>query len=703
MTPGDITDAGASSYVEVVRSQLRIEQYKRLLADEIARMGRWDAARRSEQRVAAQLHAMRVWGWKLLADRRWPGTRKANVDLILVGPGGVLIIDVKAWRSPRMSSDGLFNGDTDQADELRKVEDVTLLADDAVGGLGLAPVRVVPVIVLAGHAQRPASIGRTHLLGEPHLVPWVASLPPRLSEEQVSALTEILAERFPPYQEDIPTQVSVVVPEPVLPRTAGSPPDELALFDVAELEDSLLESAMAGPIESWMTWLHPEQARLVRQARNGPSRLRGPAGTGKTVIGLHRAAYLAETRPGQILFTSFVRTLPPVQRSLYERLSPRTVTRVEFVNLHRWAFHLLVARRQDFRCDEEAARAVFNRAWVTHGRHGLLGELKAHPNYWWDEISCVIKGRGQSEFDSYRSLRRVGRRTPLKPDQREAVWDLFLAYEAGLRRAGISDLNDVLRLTLESLRQEPLQPGYTAVIVDEVQDLNQIGIQILHSLVGDAPDGLLLIGDGQQSVYPGGFSLFDAGVSIPGARSTVLSTNYRNGAQILDLATTVVANDEYEDLDGTALSGARSVTAARQGGLIVRVDEPNSVRHEAALLAAIRQSIALGARPGDMAVLCDDSWVANRKYRVLAAEGFDVMDLAHYDGSTSSHIKVGTFRRAKGLEFSHVYLPRLSSRPLQRLQMEDAATYQERVELAHRRLFVGMTRARDFLWLGYLD
>ncbi|MFF7352804.1 nuclease-related domain-containing protein [Streptomyces filipinensis] len=43
--------------------------------------------------------------WRL-GDRRWPGTRAANVDMLLVGPGGVFVLDVKNWRTaPDTSGD----------------------------------------------------------------------------------------------------------------------------------------------------------------------------------------------------------------------------------------------------------------------------------------------------------------------------------------------------------------------------------------------------------------------------------------------------------------------------------------------------------------------------------------------------------------------------------------------------------------------
>ena len=111
----------------------------------------------------------------------------------------------------------------------------------------------------------------------------------------------------------------------------------------------------------------------------------------------------------------------------------------------------------------------------------------------------------------------------------------------------------------------------------------------------------------------------------------------------------------------------------------------------------------LGVRLGDMAVLADTNWKARHYQRVLQGGGIDCVQLEEYAGTSAERVKVGTFHRAKGLEFVNVYLPGLSSRSIDRLTGEPDSTYQERLDLAHRRLFVGMTRARDLLWLGYRD
>lgn len=183
----------------------------------------------------------------------------------------------------------------------------------------------------------------------------------------------MLDEALPSYEEAScadasPDQISVVVPEPVLPLGKHHEAAPEMLFDVDALEAAVLDHALAAPIEDWMTFLHPDQVRLVRRLGAGPARVRGPAGTGKTVVALHRAAFLAESLPGPILFTTFVTTLPPVLAALYERLSPTAPGRVEFVNLHAWASALLRSRGCRPRVDPRFTDSAFSRAWGRHGR-----------------------------------------------------------------------------------------------------------------------------------------------------------------------------------------------------------------------------------------------------------------------------------------------------------------------------------------------
>ncbi|WP_241831076.1 UvrD-helicase domain-containing protein [Parafrankia soli] len=285
--------------------------------------------------------------------------------------------------------------------------------------------------------------------------------------------------------------------------------------------------------------------------------------------------------------------------------------------------------------------------------------------YWKDEIATVIKGRGLTEFAQYAKLARVGRSTPLQPTHRRAVWDLYERYEQLRVERGVLDRDDVLPRARDLVR-ESSDTRYDAVIVDEVQDLTCVGLQMLHAFVGDRPDGLLVVGDGQQSIYPGGFTLAEAGVAVVG-RSTVLARNYRNRERILRYAQAVLADDSFEDLDGVRERGRREIDVERPGGEIHEVTVSGETAQDAALcdhLVEFRQH--RNVRYGDMAVLVPTNDAERRWLRVLTERGIPAVSLMNYDGTTCEAVKVGTYFRAKSLDFAHVCIPdrNLFPRPL---------------------------------------
>jgi superfamily I DNA/RNA helicase len=178
--------------------------------------------------------------------------------------------------------------------------------------------------------------------------------------------------------------------------------------------------------------------------------------------------------------------------------------------------------------------------------------------------------------------------------------------------------------------------------------------------------------------------------------------NYRNAAEILDIAANVVAHDGYDDLEGVTEAGVRDVQVARRGGATVRIDADDDASMEAALVSGMRRVIGDGSRIGDLAVLASSRADVRRIARVLQTHGIPWVNLEDYDGTTVDRAKIGTFKRAKGLEFTQVFLPWLPANASAQRNGESEAAYRERIELERRELYVGMTRARDGLWLGYL-
>lgn len=702
--------AGDSAGAESRRQLALAEAHERAAADARAAAGRYGIAEVTEKNTARALAPLAGIGYHLLADRRWPGTKRAQVDLVVVGPGGVFIVDTKAWREVSIHGDRVFRGDEDVTDDFLLLADLADVAQGDLAEVGLAPGEVRVLVVLAGRAGIDATVHGVRIVGERDALRAIGSYGSRLTAGQVDIVLARALALFP--QVGAPAPVNPTVSEPVVgasgvsiegdgepdPVEEGEATDAPTLLSDEEVNAALLAGVLAEPIEGWMSFLHPQQAKLVRRSFGGPSRIRGPAGTGKTVVGLHRAAHLARTRPGRVLVTTYVRTLPDVLRELLRRLAPEVVDRVDFMGVHAFARRLLTERGVTLRLDPRAAENAFMTAWGKVGVGSVLATGKLDTRYWSDEIQYVLKGRGITRFEEYADLARTGRRHPLVASGRRAVWDLYEAYDGELRRRGVHDYADLILLAEAELAREPLDE-YAAVVVDEAQDLSCSMIRMLHKLVGDEPDGFTLIGDGQQSIYPGGYTLAEAGVSVA-SRGVVLDVNYRNTAQIVSFARRLVDGDEYADIEGAMSRGDVPASIPRAGAepTIHWWKWPREL-HDALLERVRLATSEVGTAIGDVAVLCVTRRSVDELAAVLRGAGVPVVRLEDYNGRPVDAVKVGTIKRAKGLEFKQVLIPDIWHSQATPVPPEDGVE-RERWDLTRRELYVAMTRARDGLWVG---
>jgi superfamily I DNA/RNA helicase len=267
---------------------------------------------------------------------------------------------------------------------------------------------------------------------------------------------------------------------------------------------------------------------------------------------------------------------------------------------------------------------------------------------------------------------------------------------------GAHDEADIILLAEQSLRDEPLE-RYGAVIVDEAQDLSSAMIRMLHHLVGNKPDGLTLIGDYKQSIYPGGYTLGEVGISLAG-RGVVLGTNYRNTGEILRFAESLLANDDFVDIEGGHKGAVDDVVVARSGPAPLLVRFSNRAAHDIEIPRRIRSLVAdAGVSYGDIGILALTTFGVRAAIASLQKANVPVLELTHYDGKPVDAVKVGTVKRAKGLEFKQVLLVQVPSNLLPSehdvVEPEEGAAA-EHTELQTRELYVAMTRARDGLWIG---
>ena len=292
-------------------------------------------------------------------------------------------------------------------------------------------------------------------------------------------------------------------------------------------------AAVLQSFEDWQLFLHPDQEPLVKRQYADAARIRGAAGTGKTVVALHRAKELGHRFSGErVLFTTFSRSLTEHLKRLYGRI-PEAAPNVEFVNIDRVAFSLVKPA-----IDRQKAGEAFDQAYQVVIQGSRLERCSG--DYLKDEIDKVIKGRAatREEYLDTDRFERLGRRRKFNRSDRELCWQLREAWDEGMRAAGISDFTDTMILARDAV-QERNTPEYRSVIVDEAQDMTLVGMQLVRALVaGDRgnpvpPDGLLMLDDAAQRIYSGGFRLVWAGIQVSG-RAEILKTNYRNTRQIVE-------------------------------------------------------------------------------------------------------------------------------------------------------------------------
>jgi hypothetical protein len=480
------------------------------------------------------------------------------------------------------------------------------------------------------------------------------------------------------------------------------------------MEPEQLEALLAAPIEDWMLFLHPDQRSVVRRNFNGPARVRGSAGTGKTVVVLHRAAELARRYDphstddgGRILVTTFIKSLPPVLEHLYKRLPDARPQLVRFINVDKLAYEVCRDGQQTPSIDPRAVEAACATAWKqVNTPDGPLRRLGVTEQYATEEVTSVIKGRGIAELDSYLSAKRTGRKLQLSEGARRQMWDFHLAWDEGLAQRGVQDFADIILRARDIARARPTST-FRAALIDEAQDLTLAGLQLIRALVNgpdpDRTDGLFLAGDGAQRIYPGGFTLRQAGVNVRG-RTTVLNVNYRNTAEVLAVALATTGADSVDDLEEQFTREEDAGQTQRHGPvpeLLIADDDTAQYELVAQKITATVDDASNGVDSGDIAVLCPSNKIAKAVRSALRDHHIPTLDLNDCDGVPSSSVKVGTHHRVKGLEFKAVVLTDLTDGVFPRTRpghvTADEWADQEATTLAA--LFVAMTRARDQLTL----
>ena len=469
-----------------------------------------------------------------------------------------------------------------------------------------------------------------------------------------------------------------------------------------------LAKLLEAPIERWMIFLHPQQQEIVDRVYAGPARIGGSAGTGKTVVALHRAASLArkfaetDSAP-QVLFTTYIRSLPPYFNKLYNQLPKAFPGGVKFIHVDGLAAEMCRTHGSQIRVDMDQSKELFESAFdqiVTAG--SAIAKSNIGKEYVLEEINAVLRGRLLSSVDEYLEIERTGRKTPLQAALRRQIWKIAEKYASLKQEKRVFDFSDVLE---EALRiSSTITPPYRTAIIDEAQDLSLLSLRLIQNLVGGVKgkpkeDSLLLVGDGAQRVYASCFTLAQAGIQVRG-RSTILTNNYRNTKEILEAAVAIAGGREVDDL-GEVKSTTTKVSSALPPGPKPRLVTTSSVEERTSYVAnRIKELVEQGGLGyGDIGVLAPTSFLVGGFTYGLKQLGIPAIKMSDDRSIADGQVRVGTFHRSKGLEFKAVFLLGLESYPTKMKRGEAATTFEDRHELELNVTFVAMTRAREILEL----
>lgn len=463
-----------------------------------------------------------------------------------------------------------------------------------------------------------------------------------------------------------------------------------------------LQQALDAPWDKWTIFLHPEQRQWVEREYNGPARVAGSAGTGKTIVALHRAVHLAQTHPdARVLLTTFSEPLASALQTKLRRLvggNPRLAERVDVLALDDVGMRLhkalvgpvQVIAPMELRANLDAARKSVPDHSFT------LPFVVA-------EWSQVVDAWQLATWESYRDVPRLGRKTRLPESQRRLIWDIMHAAQSSLLAKG-AVTREGLFTRLAAALNDKKQPPYDFVVVDEAQDLSVAQLRFVAAMGSGRPDALFFAGDLGQRIFQAPFSWKSLGVDVRG-RSKTLRVNYRTSHQIRMQADRLLES-EVSDVDGN--------TEERSGTVSVFNGPPPSIQiypSEDAEIDAVAQwieaRIADGVAAHEIAVFVRSAAQLERSEAAMnkAGQAYRILD----ENLETSHGKVSvcTMHLAKGLEFRAVAVMACDDEiiPLQERisAVGDESDLQETYITERQLLYVACTRARDHLLITATD
>jgi superfamily I DNA/RNA helicase len=463
-----------------------------------------------------------------------------------------------------------------------------------------------------------------------------------------------------------------------------------------------LQRALEFPWDKWTIFLHPEQRALVEREQFGPARVSGSAGTGKTIVALHRAVHLARANPnGRVLLATYSEPLANALTTRLRRLisnEPRLADRIDVAaipavgaRLYRSLVGQVKLAPRDVVVQlmkESLARSGDS----TFSMSFLLSE--------WDQ---VVDAWQLDSWESYRDVARLGRKTRLREDRRKTLWVLFDTLRGGLSKAGVlteAGMFGKLAVAIGKANNKP----YDFAVVDEAQDVSVSQLRFFSALGGIRPNALFFAGDLGQRIFQQPFSWKSLGVDVRG-RARTLRVNYRTSHQIRAQADRLLEG-EIADADGNAETRRDAISVFNGMPPSIQTFEDDNAEIEA-VGAWLAERIADSVAPHEVGIFVRSPEQLSRAKAAAATAKLPYKILDERVEGVSGFASIGTMHLAKGLEYRAVVVMACDDEiiPLQsRIDtVGEDSDLKEVYDTERQLLYVACTRARDFLFVTAVE
>lgn len=530
----------------------------------------------------------------------------------------------------------------------------------------------------------PEWLDRLRSASEDELLELATQLPGEAAE----AVIDIAAGYTPP----LPVQQDEATQDPF------EHPDALRRFRTIESKDELA-AALDAPWDKWTIFLHPSQRELVSKDFSGPARVSGSAGTGKTVVALHRAVHLVRANPeSRVLLTTFSDSLANALRNSLRRLirhEPQLGERIEVKALDTLANEQYRYRVGQPQLPTETEIGDYILAAAETVEHDFTTAFLL--NEWHN----VVDQWQLTTWEAYRDVRRLGRRTRLAESRRRQAWDIFAQVFEQLGEHGQVTQAGIYQALSEHYAESRQRSPYDHIVVDEAQDISVSQLRFLASLIGDRPNGLFFSGDLGQRIFQAPFSWSSLGVEVRGRAST-LRINYRTSHQIRQQADRLLS-PEVADVDGNVESRTNTQSVFNGPAPTVQAfaDEEAEFTAVGEWIAA---RIADGVAPEAIAVFVRSRAEIDRGRFAIESVDQEVCQLDEQLNTKKGAVVLSTMHLAKGLEFRAVAVMACDEdvipSPTRLENIRDLAEIEEVYDTERHLLYVACTRARDFLWIS---